>query len=78
MKETTITISDEVAEALEAYRRDQGDKVSLPAITEAALKSYLQQLGYVPAAHPLRITPSPVGSGKTDVSIAHDRDLAGE
>jgi hypothetical protein len=78
MKEATITISDELAEALEAYRHDQGDKASIPAITEAALKSYLQQLGYVPAAHPLHITSAPVGSGKTDVSIAHDRELASE
>ncbi len=78
MKEATITISDELAEAIEAYRRDQDEQADLPPITEAALKHYLQQLGYVPAAHPLRITPVPVGSGKTDVSIAHDRELAAE
>ena len=78
MKQATIMLSDELIEAIEAFQRDEGDKADLPAITEAALKTYLQARGYLPAARPLRITPAPAGSGKTDVSIEHDRELASE
>jgi hypothetical protein len=78
MKEAVITISDELAEALEAYRRDYADPSDLAAIAGVALQSYLQERGYLLSSRPLRITPAQTGSGKTDVSREHDRELAGE
>lgn len=76
MKEATIFISDDVIEALEAYRHDTDEQVELPTVAATVLRTYLQERGYLPAVRPLHITPAPEGSGKSDVSTAHDRELA--
>ena len=77
MKEATVTLSDELLDAVEAYRRDQGGHADLAAITEAALTTYLRERGYLLDVPPLHIPPAPTGSGKDDVSIHHDQELAG-
>jgi hypothetical protein len=76
MKRATITIPDELQQALETYQRDQQAAITLAMIMRAALHDYLAQRGYVAATQPLRISPAPQGSGHDDVSLAHDRYLA--
>lgn len=68
-------MSDEVEEALEAYRRDQEVPPSLTALVEVALREYLSQRGYLASSRALRITPAENGSGRSDVSVEHDRYL---
>lgn len=77
MKRATITVTDELEEALEAYRRDQEVPPGFTAVTQAALREYLMSRGYLPHTRPLRLTPAEEGSGHSDVSRNHDRYLAG-
>jgi hypothetical protein len=46
MKRATITLPDELEEALEAYRRSQDLPLSLTALTQAALRKYLEKRGF--------------------------------
>jgi hypothetical protein len=78
MKRATISVSDELASAIEAYRRDQELAPSLTAVTEAALAEYLSQRGYLKPRRALRIRPAEKGSGDSRGSIEHDRILAGQ
>ena len=78
MATTTITIDDDVARALDDYRRQHG----LPDDMAVVVQSYLERnlLGIGPilsrAKEPLRVSPAPRGSGLSDVSINHDHYLA--
>ena len=47
MKRASISISDVVADAIEAHRHDQELPPSLTAVAEAALAEYLSQRGYL-------------------------------
>ena len=76
MKRTTITIPDEIQRALTAYYQDQEIAPTLTAVVQEALRDYLAERGYLPPTRPLRISPAERGSGKGDVSTAHDRYLA--
>jgi hypothetical protein len=76
MKRATITLSADIEEALEAYRRDQEAPPALTSVAQAALREYLAERGYLPRARSLRITPAPKGSGKRDISVEHDRYFA--
>jgi metal-responsive CopG/Arc/MetJ family transcriptional regulator len=76
MKRATVTIPDELADAVEKYVRDQDAPPPLTAVVQAALRQYLSQRGYLRTRGPLRITPARRGSGLRDVSKEHDRYLA--
>jgi Arc/MetJ-type ribon-helix-helix transcriptional regulator len=76
MKRATVTIPDDLAKAVESYVRAQGEPPPLTAVVQAALRQYLTERGYLRAGRPLRINPAPRGSGRRDVSQAHDRYLA--
>ena len=78
MKRATITLPDELEEALEAYRRSQDVPLPLTALTQAALREYLEKRGYLSpsSGRTFGITPSERGSGMRDVSSEHDRYLA--
>jgi hypothetical protein len=76
MKRATITLSNDIEEALEAYRSDQEIPPALTAVAQAALREYLAERGYLHPARSLRITPANTGSGAVDSSIEHDRYLA--
>ncbi len=76
MKRATITLPNEIEEALEAYRNDQEIPPALTAVAQAALREYLAERGYLRPARSLRITPAEKGSGTSDASIEHDRYLA--
>jgi len=76
MKRATVTIPDDLAKAVESYVRAQEAPPALTAVVQAALRQYLTDRGYLRARGRLRIKPAPRGSGRHDVSQAHDRYLA--
>jgi hypothetical protein len=78
MKRATITIKDDLEAALDAYVLRQEAPPTLTAVVQAALREYLARRGAAPPSHPLRITPARKGSGKSDISLHHDRYVAGK
>jgi hypothetical protein len=78
MKRATVTISDEIEANLDAYMRQQEVSPALTAVMQAALQEFLARRGFIPGAKKLRITPARKGSGAKDVSLHHDRYLAGQ
>jgi len=78
MKRVIIMLPDELEEALEAYRRSQDLSLPLIALTQAALREYLEMRDFLPpsSGRSFGITPSKRGSGSKDVSSEHDRYLA--
>jgi len=78
MRRATVTIPDDLARAVERYARAQEAPPALTAVVQAALRQYLTERGYLGVAGPLRITTARRGSGRRDVSQAHDRYLAAQ
>lgn len=76
MKLATVTIPDDLAKAVEDYARTQEVRPPLTAIVQVALRRFLTERGYLPAGGRLQIKPARRGSGKRDVSEAHDGYLA--
>ncbi len=76
MRRATVTIPDDLAEAVDAYVRAQEAPPPLTAVVQAALRHYLTERGYLRAGVPLQIAPAQRGSGRHDVSREHDRYLA--
>ena len=76
MKRATVTIPDDLADAVESYARDQEARPTLTVVVQSALRQFLAQRGYVGTRRTLRITPAKRGSGLKDVSLEHDRYLA--
>ncbi len=77
MKRVTISIPDDLEAALQRYAESQEVRPALTVIIQAALREYLSDRDIRPSRS-LRITPARKGSGKRDVSVAHDRYLAEE
>jgi hypothetical protein len=78
MRRATITIPHELEAGLDAYTRQQEVSPALTAVVQAALQEYLARRGFLPGARTLRVTPAKKGSGTKDVSLHHDRYLAGK
>ncbi len=76
MKRATVTIPDDLAEAVDSFVRAQDAPPALTAVVQAALRQYLTERGYLRTRKPLCINPASKGSGRRDVSQAHDRYLA--
>jgi hypothetical protein len=76
VKRATITLSDDLEEAIERYVDAHEARPPLTAVVQAALRQYLTDRGYLRSSGPLRITPARKGGGRRDVSQAHDRYLA--
>ena len=76
MKRATVTIPDDLEQAVENYVRAQEARPPLTEVVQAALRLYLTERGYLRPSGPLRITPAKRGGGARDVSRAHDRYLA--
>jgi hypothetical protein len=76
MKRATITIPDDLEKAVDLYVKTQEAPPPLTAVVQAALRHYLTDRGYLSGGKPLRIRPTARGSGRRDVSEAHDRYLA--
>ena len=76
MKRATVTIPDDLANAVESYARDQEARPSLTVVVQSALRQFLALRGYLQPHGPFHITPAKRGSGLRDVSREHDRYLA--
>lgn len=76
MKRATVTIPDDIAEAVDRYVQAQEAPPPLTAVVQAALRHYLGDRGYLAEQRLLRIRPAARGSGRHNVSQAHDRYLA--
>ncbi len=76
MKRATMTLPDDLADAVENYQQAQEAPPSLTTVVQAALREYLRERGFLRQYRPLKIEP--VGrSGRRDVSEEHDAYLAG-
>ena len=80
MKRATVTLPDELDEALEAYRASQEVPLPLTSVVQSALREYLAKRGFLTPSEgrSFRITTAKTGSGARDVSIEHDRYFAGK
>jgi hypothetical protein len=73
----TITLPAGLEAAVREYQEFQPSPPSLSAVVEAALREFLMHRGHIRPG-PLRLTPAPHGSGRDDISVEHDRELAGQ
>jgi len=78
MKRTTVSLPDQLTDALDRYRDEQGMRQPVSSLIRAALQEYLARRGYEsePPFEAFIITPAASGSGFRDVSADHDRYLA--
>lgn len=77
MKRATLTLPDDLAEAMDNYLQAQEAPPALTAVVQAALREYLGERGFLRTRRPLKIRPAKRGSGRSDVSENHDLYLAG-
>lgn len=77
MKRATMTLPDDLANAMEEYVQAQEAPPALTTVMQAALREYLRERGFLREYRPLKITPAKKGSGRSDVSVNHDLYLAG-
>lgn len=76
MKRATMTLPDDLAEAVETYQQSQEAPPSLTTVVQTALRHYLGERGFLRKHGALEITPARKGSGRRDVSQEHDRYLS--
>jgi Arc/MetJ-type ribon-helix-helix transcriptional regulator len=76
MKRATMTLPDDLAEAVENYVQAQEARPSLTTVVQIALRQFLGERGFLRERRTLRITPAEKGSGRSDVSQEHDRYFA--
>ncbi|MCG6939821.1 MAG: hypothetical protein LJE69_01035 [Thiohalocapsa sp.] len=76
MKRATITLPDDLEQALERFVGEQAVPVQLTSVVQVAVREYLIERGYLPSTSALRIRPAKQGSGENDVSVSHDRYLS--
>ena len=77
MKRATITLPDDLPEAVDHDLRAQEIPPSLTAIAQTGLREYLRGRGFLPARRLLKIGPAKRESGRSDVTENHDFSLAG-
>jgi hypothetical protein len=76
MKRATVTLPDDLAEAVESYTRAQNVPPALTAVVQTALREYLRERGFLQTYRPLKL--GPLGnSGRSDISVNHDLYLTG-
>jgi hypothetical protein len=76
MKRATVTLPDDLAEAVESYTRTQNIPPALTAVVQAALREYLRERGFLRTYRPLKLEPLG-NSGRSDISVNHDLYLTG-
>jgi hypothetical protein len=77
MKRATMTLPDDLAEAVDNYLQAQEAPPALTTLFQAALREYLRERGFLRPYKPLKIRPAKRGSGSSDGSINHDLYLTG-
>jgi hypothetical protein len=76
MKRATMTLPDDLAEAVDTYLESQEARPALTALVQAALREYLQERGFLKVHRPWSIKP--LGNSRcSDVSENHDAYLTG-
>jgi hypothetical protein len=75
MKRATMTLPDDLAQAVERYMASQEAPPTLTTVVQVALRRYLSERGFLRTRQTLAITPARKGSGRSDVSQNHDRYL---
>jgi hypothetical protein len=68
MKRATMTLPDDLAEAVDNYLQAQEAPPALTTVVQAALREYLSERGFLRVHRTLKIRPAKKGSGRTDVS----------
>ena len=76
MKRATVTLPDDLAEAVESYTQAQSVPPALTAVVQTALREYLRERGFLRTYRPLKLEPLGI-SGRSDISINHDLYLTG-
>ncbi|HEV3512845.1 MAG TPA: hypothetical protein VGS05_14160 [Candidatus Sulfotelmatobacter sp.] len=76
MKRATVTLPDDLADAVEEYTRAQNVPPAFTAVIQAALREYLRERGFFQTYRPLKLEPLG-NSGRSDVSVNHDLYLTG-
>ena len=77
VKRATMTLPDDLAEAVDKYLHAQEAPPALTTVVQAALREYLAERGFLRVRRSLKIRPAKRGSGRSDVSENHDLYLAG-
>src|ERR1700679_2336958 len=77
MKRATITLPDDLAEAMESYLRTQEAPPALTTVMQTALREYLRERGFLRVRRTLKIRAAKRGSGRSDVSQNHDLYFTG-
>jgi hypothetical protein len=77
MRRATVTLSDDISQAVDDYVRAQEAPPAFTAVVQAALREYLSERGFLRPYKPLRIRAAKHGSGSSDGSLNHDLYLAG-
>jgi hypothetical protein len=77
MKRATMTLPDDLAEAVDNYLQAQEAPPALTTVVQASLREYLGKRGFLRVRRPLKIRPAKRGSGRSDISLEHDLYLAG-
>jgi len=62
MKRATMTLPDDLAEAVDNYQRAQEAPPALTTVVQAALRQYLSERGFLRARRTLKIRPAKKGS----------------
>lgn len=76
MKRATMTLPEDLAEAVQNYQKAHEAPPSLTTVVQAALRQYLTERGFLRVRRTLEISPAARGSGRRDISEEHDRYLA--
>ncbi len=77
MKRASVTLTDDLAEAVYKYVQAQEAPPALTTVVQAALREYLRERGFLRTDRALKIRPAKKGSGRSDVSENHDLYLTG-
>ncbi len=77
MKRSTMTLPDDLAQAVDNYLQAQEVPPALTTVMQTALREYLGERGFLRPYKPLRIRTAKHGSGSSDGSINHDLYLTG-
>jgi hypothetical protein len=77
MKRATMTLPDDLAEAMDNYLQAQETPPALTTVVQAALRQYLGERGFLRPYRPLKIRTAKHGSASSDGSINHDLYIAG-
>jgi metal-responsive CopG/Arc/MetJ family transcriptional regulator len=76
MKRATLTLPDDLAQAVDEYVQAQEAPPALTTVMQTALREYLRERGFLRTRRPLKISPKG-NSGRSDVSENHDLYLTG-